>query len=395
MVTRKGFGLWVCLAALVGCNERVATSPTTSPWHKDPLIDEIIERVRQDYVEPPNEEKMKEGALDGMLKALDPYSGYFPPDAYKFFTESTQGEFGGIGLEVLFLDGVLRVVSPIDDTPGAKSGIQAGDIITHVDGKNLTDISYADVLKLLHGKPGTPVTLTLRRLDQDPIQITVERAVITINPVKFQRKDGIGVVRISYFNEKTEEKVKEAISSLKSKSTEPLYGVIIDLRNNPGGTLEQSVAVTSLFLNGGRVVEVRGRHTKRNHIFTANGKDILEGIPMIVLINGGSASGSEIFAGALKDHKRALILGKTSVGKGSVQALFPIQNRGGVKVTISRFYTPLGHEIQNKGITPDIVVETTVTKDLAAPTSPSIIRDEDIAMQRALDILKGMELFKR
>lgn len=394
METKRAIGLWICLAALVGCNEHVAPYHSSSPWHKDPLIDEIMERVRKDYVEAPNEEKMKEGALDGMLKALDPYSGYFPPDAYKFFTESTQGEFGGIGLEVLFLDGVLRVISPIDDTPGARSGIQSGDVITHVDDKSLTDMSYADILKLLHGKPGSTVTLKIRRGDQDPIQVTIERAVITINPVKWDRKEGVGVIRISYFNEKTEEKVKEAIDLLKNKSRDPLYGIIVDLRNNPGGTLEQSILVTSLFLNGGNVVEVRGRQARKNQVFSAQGKDLLDGLPMIVLINGGSASGSEIFAGALKDHKRALILGKTSVGKGSVQALFPIQNRGGVKLTISRFYTPFGHEIHNKGITPDMVVENQPSRELSPIHNSSIIREDDPPMQRALDILRGMHLFK-
>lgn len=395
MVTKREVVLWGVLTTLVGCNERV-TPNTSNYWHKDTLIDEIMERVRKDYVEVPNEEKMKEGALDGMLKALDPYSGYYPPDAYKLFTESTHGEFGGIGLEVLFLDGVLRVTSPIDDTPGARAGIMAGDIITHVDGKNLAEMSYGEVLKLLHGKPGSSVTLTVRRSDQDPMQIPLERAIITINPVKAMLKEGVGVIRISYFNEKTEEKLKEAISTLKSKSDDPMHGVIVDLRNNPGGTLEQSVAVTSLFLKEGtKIVEVRGREAQRNQVFKARGKDVLEGLPMVVLINGGSASASEIFAGALKDHKRALIIGKTSLGKGSVQALFPIQNRGGIKVTICRFYTPLGGEIHNKGIKPDIIVESQPSRDLSTHLSPlAIIRDDDVVMQRGIDILKGMYLFK-
>jgi carboxyl-terminal processing protease len=360
------------------------------------LIAEILERVRHDYMEQPNEEKMKEGALDGMLKALDPYSAYFPPDVYKLFTESAQGEFGGIGLEVLMIEGVLRVISPIDDTPAARAGIIAGDVITHVDGKNLSDMTYVEILKALHGKPGSHVVLTLRRVDQDPIQVTLERAIITINPVKYDHKGDIGVLRISYFNEKTEEKLKEAVDALKNQKA--LRGIVVDLRNNPGGTLDQALAVTSLFLDGKKkIVEVRGRDPKKNQAYYANGKDILGGIPMIVLINGGSASASEIFAGALQDHKRALIMGKTSVGKGSVQGLFPIQNRGGIKLTISRFYTPENHEIHNKGITPDIVIETAPLREREKTVllETKVIREDDEVMQRALDIFKGMSLFKK
>lgn len=393
---------WNCAVALilaitlVGCKDQPQVT-TRMAWHKDPLIDNILELVRKEYVEEPKEEKMREGALDGMLKALDPYSGYFPEDAYKLFTESTHGEFGGIGLEVLYMDGGLRVVAPIDDTPGAKAGIQSGDFIARVDGKPMSDMSYVEIFKQLHGKPGTEVRLTIHRGEQDPFEVKVIRDVITINPVKFERYKNIGFIRISYFNEKTAQKVKEAVQELNVQSSMPLEGVVVDLRNNPGGTLDQAVAVTSLFLDHGKIVEVKGRDSAKNQVFVGHGPDIIKSLPMIVLINGGSASASEIFAGALKDHKRALILGKTSIGKGSVQALFPIKNRGGIKLTISRFYTPSGQEIHGKGIVPDIVAESgpPLSQAQILQQPRKLIREDDTPLQRAFEILHSMNLLKR
>jgi carboxyl-terminal processing protease len=388
-------GLLILAIALVSCKDQPHVT-TGMAWQKDPLIDNILELIRKEYVEEPKEEKMRDGALDGMLKALDPYSGYFPEDAYKLFTESTHGEFGGIGLEVLYMDGGLRVVAPLDDTPGAKAGIQPGDFITHVDGKLMSDMSYVEIFKQLHGKPGTQVILTLRRGEQDPFEIKITRDVITINPVKFERYKNIGFIRISYFNEKADQRVKEAVQELMTPSSPALEGFIVDLRNNPGGTLDQAVAVTSLFLDKGKVVEVKSRDPSKNQIYIAHGPDILKGLPMIVLINGGSASASEIFAGALKDHKRAIILGKTSIGKGSVQALFPLKNRGGIKLTISRFYTPSGQEIHGKGIVPDIVAEAgpPLSQAQILQQSKKLIREDDAPLQRAFEILQGMNLLK-
>ncbi len=356
---------------------------------------EILEKVQEEYVERPDERKMREGAISGMLNALDPYSTYMNQETYELFKESTVGEFGGIGVEVLFMDDSLRVIAPIDDTPAAKAGLQHGDYIVKVDDESITSFTQVKLFKKLHGKPGAPVKLTIQRGDQDPFDLTLERAVITINPIKYKRDGNIGYIRISYFNEKTTEKLKEAIQAIQKEG--PLSGAIIDLRNNPGGTLDQAVNVTSLFIDKGKIVEVKSRAPKKNIVYESTDRqEMLRDVPLIVLVNNGSASASEIMAGALKDHKRAIILGKTTLGKGSVQGLFSLEGRGAIKLTISRFYTPLGHEIQGKGIAPDIVVESgpVVSNLVYTKDESKLIADDDQQLNRALDMLKGMELLK-
>ncbi|WP_032112364.1 S41 family peptidase [Candidatus Paracaedibacter symbiosus] len=388
--------LFLLVAALLpGCHKQSSSDSSSIDFCQDSLMKEILEKVQEEYVERPDERKMREGAISGMLNALDPYSTYMNQETYELFKESTVGEFGGIGVEVLFMDDSLRVIAPIDDTPAAKAGLQHGDYIVKVDDESITSFTQVKLFKKLHGKPGAPVKLTIQRGDQDPFDLTLERAVITINPIKYKRDGNIGYIRISYFNEKTTEKLKEAIQAIQKEG--PLSGAIIDLRNNPGGTLDQAVNVTSLFIDKGKIVEVKSRAPKKNIVYESTDRqEMLRDVPLIVLVNNGSASASEIMAGALKDHKRAIILGKTTLGKGSVQGLFSLEGRGAIKLTISRFYTPLGHEIQGKGIAPDIVVESgpVVSNLVYTKDESKLIADDDQQLNRALDMLKGMELLK-
>lgn len=392
--SRQMIWLLVVGCFLAACQKQPSSEHSTVDFCQDSLWREILEKVEQEYFEQPDARKMREGALSGMLNALDPYSTYMNQEAYELFRESTNGEFGGIGVEVLFMDDALRVIAPMDDMPAAKAGLQPGDYIIKVDGDLVNSFSQVKLFKKLHGKPGTSVKLTIQRGDQDPFDLTLERTTITINPVKFRREGTVGYIRISYFNEKTTEKLKEAVQSIQADGS--LSGVIIDLRNNPGGTLDQAVSVTSLFIDKGKVVEVRSRDPDKNVVYESDGQQILKGIPLIVLTNNGSASASEIMAGALKDHKRAIILGKTTLGKGSVQGLFSLGGRGAIKLTISRFYTPLGHEIQGKGITPDIIVEAnpSFTNLLYTKDTGKLALEDDQQLNRALDMLKGMALLK-
>lgn len=378
---------------LSGCYKK-PDSPSQTDFYQDLLFNDILKKVRAEYVEQPDEMKMKEGAINGMLTSLDPYSIYMNQETYELFKESTNGEFGGIGVEVLFVDGGLRVIAPIDDTPAAKAGLQHGDLIIKVDDEPMSNLSHVKIFKKLHGKPGTPVKLTIERGDQDPFNVILERAIIVINPIKYKREENIGYIRVSYFNEKATDKLKEALEAIQKEG--PLSGVIIDLRNNPGGTLDQAVSMTSLFLEKEKIVEVRSRDPQKNIVYEANNTEMVKGVPVIVLINAGSASASEIMAGALKDHKRAIILGKTSLGKGSVQGLFPLDGNGAIKLTISRFYTPKGHEIHGKGIMPDIVVDSGANiSSLSYTRDPTkLIVEDDQQLNRALDMLKGMALLK-
>lgn len=380
--------------SLSGCYDHSAPESSSFDFSHDGLMKEVLEKVHLKYVSPPDEKKMREGAINGMLGALDPYSTYMNQETYELFMESTNGEFGGIGIEVLFSEDSLRVISPIDDTPAAKVGLQSGDLIIKVDGDPISSFAQIKLFKKLHGKPGTPIKLTIQRSNQDPFDLTLVREIITINPIKYKREGNIGYIRISYFNEKTTEKLREAIENIQKEG--PLTGVVIDLRNNPGGTLDQAISVTSIFLHKGRVVEVKSRESEKSIIYEVSGKEMLSDVPLIVLTNNGSASASEIMAGALKDHKRAIILGKTTLGKGSVQGLFPLNGQGAIKLTISHFYTPLGHEIQGRGITPDIIVEQgpVILNGGYIKEVKQLITEDDQQLNRAFDMLKGMALLK-
>lgn len=372
---------------LVSCRDATTDSQSDMPF-SEPLIAKTLEKVRQEYVEKPDEKKMLEGALNGMLTALDPYSCFFNSESYKIYTQSTKGEFGGLGIEVLLVDGALKVISPMDDMPAQKAGIKPGDMITHVDNISITGLAPEDVLRRLHGKPGTSVSLKINRGTAAPFTVKITRDLIIVNPVKHRTEGNIGYVRVSFFNDLTTEKLTKAIRSIQKTLGRSLRGLVLDLRNNPGGTLEQSVSVSNLFLDAGIIVHVKGRDAAHNQTFNAKGKDLLKDIPIAILINQGSASASEIVAAALQDNHRAVLIGEKTFGKGSIQGLYPLENYGGIKITIARFYTPKGEEIQGKGIQPDIYLTLAPPEAVKEPSKTP--NSDDKQLQRAIDLLHGL-----
>jgi len=372
---------------LVGCGDSTKNSHSSAAF-SEPLVATVLEKVQQEYVEKPDEQKMLEGALNGMLTALDPYSCFFTPESYKIYIESQKGEFGGLGMNILLIDGILKVVAPMDDMPAQKAGIKPGDLITHIDGVPLTSIPNNEVLKRLHGKPGTSVSLKISRAMGTPFVVKITRDLIIVNPVKYHTEGNIGYIRISTFNDQTTDKLTEAIQAIIKSLPKNLRGVVLDLRNNPGGGAEQAVSVSDLFLDSGTIVQVKSRNTAHNHIYKAKGKDLLKGIPIAILINQGSASASEIVAAALRDNHRAVLIGEKTFGKGSIQDHYSIGSHGTIKLTIATFYTPNGQEIQGKGIQPDILLAPVVPdpiKELAKNTET-----DDKQLQRAIDLLQGL-----
>jgi len=390
--------LFILALGLSACKQ-TPFSDDASAFFKEPVVKAIVQKVRDEYVEVPDEGKMEQGALEGMLGALDPYSTYMDEKTYKIFADHTRGKFGGIGIEIAFIDGYLKVISPMDDMPAQKAGILAGDIITHVDGKNISTIAHGKVIEMIHGEPGTEVELEIvRDGEREPLHIKVKRDTVKVNPVKYKIQGQIAFIRLSHFSEVTDVRLTEAIKAIHSKSGGSLKGVILDLRNNPGGTLEQSVAVCNLFLEKGIIVQVRGRAADSHKVYNAEGKDLLKGLPLAVLVNEGSASASEIVAAALRDNGRAILMGTKTYGKGSVQGVFRITNMGAVKLTIARFFTPKNEEIQEKGVKPDIEIKVAreeylirMAKKEAAkklPTSELDIAD-DPQVQKAISIMNA------
>jgi carboxyl-terminal processing protease len=332
------------------------------------LFGEVFERVRADYVEKPDDTKLMEGAIDGMVTSLDPHSRYMNDKAWREMQETTSGEFGGLGIEVTMEDGLVKVVSPIDDTPAAKAGIMSGDLITQIDGDGVQGLSLEQAVNKMKGAVDTKTKLTILRKGKDaPIDVSITREIIRVRPVRSRTEGGdIGYIRITSFNEQTTEALRKAIADVsKEIPPEKLAGYVVDLRNNPGGLLDQAVSVSSTFMPRGEVVSTRGRNPEETQRFTAHGGDLLKGKPLVVLINGGSASASEIVAGALHDHKRATLIGTRSFGKGSVQTIIPLgAGNGALALTTARYFTPSGHSIQARGITPDIEVLQDVPDDL-------------------------------
>ena len=359
------------------------------------MLPEVIDKINQDYVTNVSDEKLVESALNGMLSALDPYSMYLNQKDFERLNEFTKGEFTGIGAQIIVTKGVIKIIASIDDTPAHNAGLKSGDSITHINGQEVHRLSFNEIADQLHGAPGSEVSLTISRLDSEPFIVKLIRAVIKVNPVKFSVKDDIAYIRISTFNESASIKLQEALKEL--KTYQKVQGLILDLRNNPGGTLEQGIAVASLFLDSGIVVDIKSRKPDNNQTIHTNGSDLAKGIPMVVLINKGSASSSEIVAGALKDHKRAILMGTPSFGKGSVQTVFSMPGYGGICLTTATFFTPKGNEIQNKGIEPDIIVEEP-TKDKEEAIKkidiPFALEKSDYQLQRAVDLLKGLSLFQ-
>lgn len=332
------------------------------------LFSDVMERVRADYVDPVTDEKMVESSLNGMLMALDPHSGYLNKKNFTEMQTQTRGEFGGLGIEVTMEDNIVKVVSPIDDTPAAKAGMQPGDLITHIDDHPVTELTLSEAVDKMRGPPNTKIKLTVRRggLTGEPFDVSITRAIIKIKSVKFEVKENdIGYLRVTTFNELTQPGLDTALEEINKQAGDKLVGYVLDLRNNPGGLLEQAITVSSTFLaNNVPVVSTRGRHAEDNQVFYSRGGDRTGGKPVVVLVNGGSASASEIVAGALQDHRRAIVVGTKSFGKGSVQTIIPLQNGGAMRLTTARYYTPKGRSIQATGIEPDITVKPAKVEEI-------------------------------
>lgn len=345
-----------------------ASAASSDTYRSLNLFGDVFEKVRTDYVEKPDDQKLAEAAINGMLTSLDPHSSYMDAKSFRDMQVQTRGEFGGLGIEVTQDDGAIKVVTPIDDTPASKAGILSGDVITAIDGENVSGLSLNQAVDKMRGAVNTAVTLKIQRgTGKDPFDVKLTRAVITIKSVRNKIDgDDIGYIRITQFNEQTFDGVKEAIEKFnKEIPADKFKGYVVDLRNNPGGLLDQSIAVSNAFLDHGEIVSTRGRNADETQRYNARPGDISKGRPLVILINGGSASASEIVAGALQDHKRATILGTRSFGKGSVQTIIPLgQNNGAVRLTTARYYTPSGRSIQAKGIEPDVEVQEDIPAEL-------------------------------
>lgn len=356
-------------SVLMGSTARAATSDT---YRQLNLFGDVFERVRSDYVEKPDDSKLVESAISGMLTGLDPHSSYMDAKSFKDMQVQTRGEFGGLGIEVTMEDGLIKVVSPIDDTPASKAGIQANDIITNLDDEAVQGLTLNQAVDKMRGPVNTKIKLKIIRKGQDnPIEVTLTRDNIRVRSVRARvESDDIGYIRITTFNEQTTEGLKREIASLtKQIGEDKLKGFILDLRNNPGGLLEEAVTVSDAFLERGEIVSTRGRNAEETQRRVAHSGDLTKGKKVIVLINGGSASASEIVAGALQDHKRATLIGTRSFGKGSVQTIIPLgSGNGALRLTTARYFTPSGKSIQAKGITPDIEVLQDVPDELKSRT---------------------------
>ncbi len=326
------------------------------------LFGEAFEKIKNNYVEPINSKDLIESAIEGMLTSLDPHSSYLNNKELNELRVQTKGEFGGLGIEVTLENGFVKVIAPIDDTPAYKAGIKSGDLITHLDDEPVLGMTLSEAVSIMRGKVGSKIKLTVRRNENEKVDINIIRAIIQLKSVKSRIENNIGYIRVSSFNQKVDKQIIDSISSFKKKNS--LIGYVLDLRNNPGGLLDQAVNVTDIFLERGEIVSTKGRNGKRGSRYNAVKKDLTDGLPLVVLINQGSASASEIVAGALQDHKRAIIMGTKSFGKGSVQTIIPSGEDVAIKLTTAKYYTPSGRSIQQTGIDPDILVEQAELKKL-------------------------------
>ncbi len=411
------------VAFVVVLNEVGAVSSET--YRQLNMFGDVFERVRSEYVEEVDDAELIEAAIQGMLSSLDPHSTFLNSKAYGEMQVHTRGEFGGLGIEVTMENGLVKVVSPIDDTPAYKAGMQPGDLIVGIDGEPVFGLTLGEAVELMRGPVNSEIVITVQRSGvEQPFDVAITRDVIRIRSVKSRAEGKVAFIRVTSFNEQTESGVEKAMRELRKEIGDGLQGVVIDLRNNPGGLLDQAVAVSDAFLEKGEIVSTRGRGSRGGQRFNARAGDIAEGLPVVVLINGGSASASEIVAGALQDHRRAIILGTRSFGKGSVQTVIPLPGEGAMRLTTARYYTPSGRSIQAKGIEPDILVDAgtiQVTSDAArrreedlrgrldseVQNSDSPEVEEEIAaelteddalrdyqLQRALDLIRGLALFE-
>ncbi|MGH6959541.1 MAG: S41 family peptidase [Dongiaceae bacterium] len=353
----------VLTTAFLLCGGLTASAQTTTnnsdTYEQLRLFGDVFERVRADYVEQVTDEQLIESAINGMLTALDPHSSYLNTESFEEMQVQTRGEFGGLGIEVTMENGLVKVVSPIDDTPAFRAGIQTGDFIVELNGEPVMGMTLSDAVDKMRGPVDSKIDLTIQRGNQEPFDVTLTRAIIKIQSVRGRLEgDGdIAYVRITSFSEQTDSGLEKTFKKLRDDAKGKLIGVVLDLRNNPGGLLDEAVAVSDAFLEKGEIVSTRGRHEDEAQRFNARPGDVTEGLPVVVLINGGSASASEIVAGALQDHHRAILLGTKSFGKGSVQTIIPVPGHGAMRLTTARYYTPSGRSIQALGIEPDIVAE--------------------------------------
>src|SRR6266850_78284 len=397
---------------------RGATTPSAETSRQLEVLGKVLEIVRSDYVDKPDDEKLLNAAIDGILKTLDPHSSYMDAKSYREMQTTTSGQFGGLGMQVNMEDGLLKVVSPIDDTPAARAGILAGDVIDQVDGAPVKGLTLTQAVEKMRGAPGTEVRLGILRKGKDaPLTLSLVREIIKVSSVRQQVEgDDVGYVRITQFNGRVADDLKQAVEALTAKiPPDRLKGYILDLRNNPGGLLDQAVRVAGAFLISGEIVSIRGRDSDHVQRFNAVPGDLIDGKPLIVLINGGSASASEIVAGALQDQKRATIIGSRTFGKASVQTIIPLgQGNGALRLTTARYYTPSGRSIQAQGIAPDIEVLQDMPKELAQAQTRSESRlpghlkaegdeqqgsqsyiprqaTDDKVLQRALALIRGTE----
>jgi len=393
------------------------------------LFGDVFERVRADYVEKVGDQELVEAAIRGMLSSLDPHSSYLSKKNFQEMQVQTKGEFGGLGIEVTMEKGLVRVVSPIDDTPAARAGIQAGDLIIGLDDEPVMGLTLSEAVEKMRGKVGSDITLTIRRDNKkEPFDVTITRDKITIESVRSKTYGDVGYLRITTFNEQTQPGLEDAVATIKEKLGDELDGFVLDLRNNPGGLLEQAISVSDSFLDKGEIVSTRGRDSEDNKRYNAEDGTLVGETPVVVLINGGSASASEIVAGALQDHDRAVVLGTRSFGKGSVQTIIPLPGHGAMRLTTARYYTPAGRSIQAKGIEPDLEVKQanvelvdngqarreqdlrgalqrgerngagTADKgesDNGLPQAKAKELRQDYQLSRAVDLLRGLTLFQQ
>ena len=362
-----------CLGVLISTAgsalaDKESEQSVSLPFEELRTFTEIFGRIKQDYVESVSDKDLLENAIRGMLVGLDPHSSYLDTDEYKELKVGTTGRFGGLGIQVTMEDGFVKVISPIDDTPAQRAGMQSGDLIIKLDDKPVKGMTLTNAVKIMRGEVGSKIVLTVVRKGKNaPFKVTLIRDIIKVKSVRSRTlEEGFGYLRISSFQSPTGEAVKEAVNKLKKENGGQLKGMVLDLRNNPGGVLDGAVAVSDAFLNSGKIVYTEGRIKNAQMDFNATPGDLLDGAPLVVLINAGSASASEIVAGALQDHKRAIIMGTKSFGKGSVQTIIPIGNGGAVKMTTARYYTPSGRSIQATGIEPDIELERLKLETLEA-----------------------------
>ena len=335
------------------------TNAKNELYEKIDLFGEVLENIKKEYVDEVDQSEVMDSAINGVLQSLDPYSAYMSPELFKEMQTDTRGEFGGLGIEIGMEAGVVKVISPIDDTPAAKAGIKAGDYIVKIGGEQVQGKSLLEAVKLMRGPVGTSIDLTVRRKNvKKPLEFKIVRKIIEVQSVSSKTigvEKNLGYIRLKSFNENSDKQFLKSIKDFEKKSN--IKGYVLDLRNNPGGLLTQAINITDFFLDDGEIVSTKGRRVSETRKFFARKGDRINGKPIVVLINNGSASASEIFAGALKDHKRAIILGENSYGKGSVQSIIPLRNGGGMRITISKYYLPSGKSISEVGVTPDILVE--------------------------------------